>query len=145
MNISTNKQMNTKPLMQRVTKTQPSFLRHYIRRNKDELIQQYCLYVRGHGWRRRGRQKPVYQQHISNIIYCNALVEEKVMQDAAGDRVAWRKVVKAASHFSNNGWDGANQETKSDITKDKNGENMPHLEITEVVLIKYITINRNYH
>ena len=141
----TNKQTNTKPLMQRATKTQPSFLKHYIRRNKDELIQQYCLYVPGHGRRRRGRQKTVYQQHISKIIYGNALVEEKVMQDVAGDRVVWRKVVKAAYYFFDNGWDGANQETKSDITKDKNGENMPHLEITEAVLIQYITINRNYH
>ena len=34
--------------------------------------------------------------------------------------------------------------TKSKITKDKDGENMPHLEITEVVLINCIIINNNY-
>ena len=33
------KQTNTKPLMQRVTKTQLAFLGHSIRRNKDNLIQ----------------------------------------------------------------------------------------------------------
>ena len=27
--------------------------------------------------------------------------------------------------------------TKSNITKDENGESVPHLEITEVVLIRY--------
>ena len=34
--------------------------------------------------------------------------------------------------------------TKSKITKDKDGENVPHLEITEVVLINYIIVNNNY-
>ena len=34
--------------------------------------------------------------------------------------------------------------TKSKITKDKDGENMPHLEITEVVLKNCIIINNNY-
>ena len=35
--------------------------------------------------------------------------------------------------------------TKSKITKDKNGKNVPHLEITEVVLIHYSIVNHNYH
>ena len=34
--------------------------------------------------------------------------------------------------------------TKSKITKDTNGENLPHLEITEVVLMHYNTVNNNY-
>ena len=34
--------------------------------------------------------------------------------------------------------------TKSKITKDKNGENVPHLEITEVVLIHCNIVNNNY-
>ena len=34
--------------------------------------------------------------------------------------------------------------TKSKITKDKDVENMPHLEITEVVLINCIIVNNNY-
>ena len=34
--------------------------------------------------------------------------------------------------------------TKSKITKDKNGENVPHLEITEVVLIHCNFINSGY-
>ena len=34
--------------------------------------------------------------------------------------------------------------TKSKITKDKNGENVPHLEITEVVLLHCNTVNNNY-
>ena len=104
------KQTNTKPLMQRVTKTQLAFLGHSIRRNKDNLIQQYCLYAPAHGRRRRGRQKATYQQHTAKMIYGNASVEEKVMRDAAGDRVAWRKVVKDASCFSDNEWDEADQE-----------------------------------
>ena len=33
---------------------------------------------------------------------------------------------------------------KSKITKDKNGENLPHLEITEVVLIHCNILNNNY-
>ena len=41
--------------------TQLSFLGHSIRRNEDDLIQQYCLYVPAHGRRRRGRQKTTYQ------------------------------------------------------------------------------------
>ena len=34
--------------------------------------------------------------------------------------------------------------TKSKITKNKNGENVPHLEITEVVLIKRKIVNNDY-
>ena len=34
--------------------------------------------------------------------------------------------------------------TKSKITKDKNGENVPHLEITEVILIHCDIINIDY-
>ena len=34
--------------------------------------------------------------------------------------------------------------TKSKITKDKNGENVPYLEITEVVLIHCNVVNHSY-
>ena len=34
--------------------------------------------------------------------------------------------------------------TKNKITKDKNGENVPHLEIREVVLIHCNIVNNNY-
>ena len=34
--------------------------------------------------------------------------------------------------------------TKSKITKDKNGENVPHLEITEIVLIHHNFVNNDY-
>ena len=34
--------------------------------------------------------------------------------------------------------------TKSKITKDENGKNMPHLEITEVVLVNYNICNNYY-
>ena len=35
--------------------------------------------------------------------------------------------------------------TKSKITKDKKGKNVPHLEITEVMLIHFNTVNNDYH
>ena len=35
--------------------------------------------------------------------------------------------------------------TKSKITKDKNGDNEPHLEITKVVLIHCNIVNNDYH
>ena len=34
--------------------------------------------------------------------------------------------------------------TINKITKDKNGENVPHLEITKVVLVHYNIVNNNY-
>ena len=34
--------------------------------------------------------------------------------------------------------------TENKITKDKNGENMPHLEITEVVLVHRNIVNNDY-
>ena len=34
---------------------------------------------------------------------------------------------------------------KSKITKNKNGENVPHLEIVELVLIHCNVVNNNYH
>ena len=34
--------------------------------------------------------------------------------------------------------------TTNEITKDKNGENVPHLEITEVVLIHRNILNNDY-
>ena len=33
---------------------------------------------------------------------------------------------------------------KNKITKDKNGENVPHLEITEVVLVCWNNVNNDY-
>ena len=34
--------------------------------------------------------------------------------------------------------------TKNKITKDKNGENLPHLEITEVILVHCNMVNNDY-
>ena len=34
--------------------------------------------------------------------------------------------------------------TKNEITKDKYGENVPHFEITEVVLIRCNIVNNDY-
>ena len=34
--------------------------------------------------------------------------------------------------------------TESEITKDKNGENVPHLKITKVVLVHCNIVNNNY-
>ena len=34
--------------------------------------------------------------------------------------------------------------TKNEITKDKNGENVPHLEITEVILVHCNMVNNDY-
>ena len=34
--------------------------------------------------------------------------------------------------------------TKSKVTKNKNGENLPHLEITDVVLVHCNIINNDY-
>ena len=34
--------------------------------------------------------------------------------------------------------------TKNEITKDKNGENVPHLEVTEVVLVHCNVVNNDY-
>ena len=34
--------------------------------------------------------------------------------------------------------------TENKITKDKNGENVPHLEITEIVLVHYNIVNNDY-
>ena len=36
------------------------------------------------------------------------------------------------------------ESTENKITKDKNGENVPHLEITEVVLVHCNIVNDNY-
>ena len=36
------------------------------------------------------------------------------------------------------------ESTKSKITEDQKGENVPHLEITEVVLVHYIIANTDY-
>ena len=102
-NEHVHKLTNTHPLMKRVTKSQLSFLGHSIRRSKDDLIQQYCLYVPAHGQRSRGRPKTTYKQHIAKSIYGDAMIEEKVLRDAASDRVAWRNVVKAASRFFDTG------------------------------------------
>ena len=35
--------------------------------------------------------------------------------------------------------------TESKITEDKNGENVPHLEVVELVLIHCNIVNDNYH
>ena len=34
--------------------------------------------------------------------------------------------------------------TENKITKDKNGENVPHLEITEVALVHFDIVNNDY-
>ena len=35
--------------------------------------------------------------------------------------------------------------TENKITKEKNGENVPHLEITEAVLVHQDIVNNDYH
>ena len=35
--------------------------------------------------------------------------------------------------------------TENKITKDKNGENLPHLEITEVILVRCNIVSNDYH
>ena len=35
--------------------------------------------------------------------------------------------------------------TESKITKDKNGENVPHLEVVELVLVHCNLVNNDYH
>ena len=35
--------------------------------------------------------------------------------------------------------------TENKITKDKNGENVPHFEITEVLLVHCNIVNNDYH
>ena len=89
----------TKPLMSRVTKTQLSFIGHSIRRDTNDLIQKYCLFVPTYGHRNRGRQKTTFKQHIAKTIYDDANVEERTIRNAASDRAEWRDVVKAASRF----------------------------------------------
>ena len=37
------------------------------------------------------------------------------------------------------------ESTKIKITKDENGENMSHLETTEIVLVHCNIVNNNYH
>ena len=34
--------------------------------------------------------------------------------------------------------------TENKITRDKNGENVPHFEITEIVLVDYDIVNNDY-
>ena len=34
--------------------------------------------------------------------------------------------------------------TKSKVTKDENGEKVPHLEIPEVILVHYKIVNKEY-
>ena len=36
------------------------------------------------------------------------------------------------------------ESTESKITKDKNGKNVPHLEVTELVLVHYNVVNNDY-
>ena len=36
------------------------------------------------------------------------------------------------------------EDTKSKIAKDKNGKNVPHLEITEVIIMRCNIVNNNY-
>ena len=104
------KQTNTKPLMQRVTKTQLSFLGTSIRRNnytsprrsatsgekrRDKYDQEKQVrphkekQVRPHPLslctsnrrRRKGQQKTTYQQHIAKMIHGNASVEEEAVRE----------------------------------------------------------------
>ena len=34
--------------------------------------------------------------------------------------------------------------TRCELTKDKNGKNVPHLEISEVILVRYDIVNSDY-
>ena len=36
------------------------------------------------------------------------------------------------------------ESTENKLTKDKNGENVPHLEITEVILVHCNIVNKDY-
>ena len=36
------------------------------------------------------------------------------------------------------------ESTKNEVTRDKNGEKIPHIKVTEVLLVHYNTVNNDY-
>lgn len=36
------------------------------------------------------------------------------------------------------------ESTKNEVTRDKNGEKIPHIKVTEVLLVRYNTVNNDY-
>lgn len=36
------------------------------------------------------------------------------------------------------------ESTKNEVTRDKNGEKIPHTKVTEVLLVHYNTVNNDY-
>ena len=54
------------------------------------------------------------------------------------------KIKKRILSWTFNSWNNESKSTKSKIKKDKNGENIPYLEITEVVLIHCNFVDNSY-
>ena len=86
-------------------------------------IQNYFQYIlKKHG---KNTDKPSMQIYVNKI-------ESRITFNRYSLELLTKKIVKLLGS------------TKNKITKDKNGENVPHLEITEVVLVHCNMVNNDY-
>ena len=127
-NESVYSQTQARPLSSEVKGRQLRFLGHSLRRDKEDHINRFTLYVPSVGRRSVGGQKRLFLQYISRVIMggSRALTEREI-RHATVDRDYWRHLVAACR--DNSDWtadDTRRDETRRDET-DRLGR---HLRLT---------------
>ena len=95
-NESVYSQTQARPLSSEVKGRQLRFLGHSLRRDKEDHINRFALYVPSVGRRSVGGQKRLFLQYISRVIKggSRALTEREI-RHATVDRDYWRHLVAA--------------------------------------------------
>ena len=113
-NESVYSQIQARPLSSEVKGRQLRFLGHSPRRDKEDHINRFALYVPSVGRRSVGGQKRLFLQYISRVIMggSRALTEREI-RHATVDRDYWRHLVAACR--DNSDWTA--DETRGDETR----------------------------
>ncbi|CAF1276691.1 unnamed protein product [Adineta ricciae] len=85
------------PMVQRVQRRQLRFIGHCLRKNSNEFINQYALYIPrpGHGKRKRGRPRLNYPDYVARLINNDEPPTITEIRKTAANRKEWHKIVVA--------------------------------------------------
>lgn len=122
-NESVYSQTQARPLSSEMKGRQLRFLGHSLRRDKEDHINRFALYVPSVGRRSVGGQKRLFLQYISRVIMGGSrALKEREIRHPTEDRDYWRYLVAA----SRDNADWTADETRRDET-DRQGR---HLRLT---------------
>ena len=98
-NVSVYQTVNECPLSNTVKARQLKWLGHTLRRDPNDLVNEFALYHPTHGHRRRGGHKRLYHQYITRVFNSEFQLTPAELRLAAQDKEDWRESLVAACRY----------------------------------------------